>query len=396
MTHRSTDIDSGSEADIIRRQAAEIRRLKHQLRTDPSDHNRALEEAQALTHLGSWEWDVESDSISWSDELYRIYGLAPQEREIDFNEFIDLIYADDRKYVLGVINASYESGKPFEFEHRILVPTGEMRTLRGVGKTIVDDQGKPIRMYGTSQDITQSKQLDRAKDEFISLVSHQLRTPLSVIRMHGGMLEDGVAGPLDPKQEAHIHTMTAASMRMIKLVDDILRISRLSLNRIKINASPTDPQELIAQIVQEFAELAAEKDVAIELVADKKLGLVPVDTALFGEISRNLIDNAIRYSRQSDGKVKVHFSKKAHGYELEVSDNGIGIARSEHGSVFERFYRAQNATSVVSDGNGLGLYIVKLFVEATGGTVNLISEVGEGTTVRVTFPRDGMKATAED
>lgn len=381
----------GMMQKLLNEQADQIYQLKQQLQAKTTDNSRALEEAQALSHLGSWEWDIATGTITWSDELYRIYGMRPQERPIGFEEFIGLIHPDDRKRVQDTIDTSFQTGRPFEFEHRIVLSAGDERILKGMGKTVVDKAGKPTRMLGTSQDVTQVKQLDRAKDEFISLVSHQLRTPLSIIRIHGGILEDGIAGPLDAKQEGHIRTMTSASIRLIGLVDDILRISRISLNRIKVSASPTDPNKLIQGCIEELVSAAKEKGVTIAFSPDTSLGLVSIDATIFGEILRNLAGNAVRYSKKNNGHIAIDFIKEANGYLLTVKDNGIGIPQVDQAFIFERFYRANNAVVVDSEGNGLGLYIVKLFTEAAGGKIWLKSTAGKGTTFYVSFPFQGMQ-----
>lgn len=388
------DVFAGIQAmrQTIRQQAEELKTLNQALSVKAADHNRALEEAQALTHLGSWEWDIATDTINWSDELYRIYGMRPQERSIGFEEFVELIHPDDRAQVQETIQTAFQSGEPFEFEHRIVLPTGDQRILKGMGKTVNDSEGKPMRMLGTSQDITQAKQLDRAKDEFISLVSHQLRTPLAIIRIHGNMLEDGIAGPLDPQQEVHIRTMTSSSIRLIELVDDILRISRISIDRIRINAEPTDPNQLIQACIDETLPMARKKGAGVAFQPDGSLGMVPIDTTIFGEILRNLVSNAVRYSNEQDGAIKISFAREATGYLLKVEDNGIGIPQADQEFIFERFYRANNATLADSEGSGLGLYIVKLFTEAAGGKIWLESTLGQGTTFYVSFPFHGMQA----
>ena len=387
------DMAAGVQAmqEVIRDQQEQIKLLNQQLQVKATDHSRALEEAQALTHLGSWEWDIATNNISWSDELYRIYGMKPQERPIGFEEFIELIHPEDRKQVQDIISESFQSGQPFEFEHRIILPSGSERILKGMGKTVTGSDGKPTRMLGTSQDVTVAKQLDRAKDEFISLVSHQLRTPLTIIRIHGNILEDGIAGTLDPKQEGHIRTMTSASIRLISLVDDILSISRVTLNRIKVNAKPTDPNKLIKICVDEAIPFTDKKDAIITFEPDTSIGHVPIDTVIFGEILRNFIGNATRYAKSSGGKIEVTFTKENDNYVLAVSDNGIGIPKSDQPYVFERFYRANNATAVDSEGSGLGLYIVKLFTEAAGGKIWFKSVLGKGTTFYVSFPAHGMR-----
>ncbi len=374
----------------IRAQQKEIEALTQLLHSKTNDHTRALEEAQALTHLGSWEWDIANDTIGWSDELYRIYGMKPQEREIDFVEFIQLIHPEDREEVQGIIGSAFASGEPFEFEHRIILPSRSVRILRGMGKTIKDEAGAPIRMLGTSQDITHAKQLDKAKDEFLSLVSHQLRTPLTIIRIHGNILEDGIAGRLEHKQENHVRTMTSASIRLIGLVDDILSISRLTLDKIKVRTQAIDPNSLIVSCLEEVTPFKKARNAEIEFTPDTSLGLIPIDTVIFGEVLRNLVTNSIRYSKTIDAKITISFTRENDKYLLRVSDNGIGIPVADQAYIFDRFYRANNATVFDSEGSGLGLYIVKLFIEAVGGSVRFESTEDVGTEFFVTFPGEGM------
>jgi len=138
----------------IRAQQDRIAELEESLQTATNERSRALEEAQALTHLGSWQWDVATNDISWSDELYRLYGMKPQEREVSFDEFMGMIHDEDRERIGSIIATSFQSGKPFEFEHRIVRPDGAVRFLHGVGKVIRNRKGEPVRMIGTSQDIT--------------------------------------------------------------------------------------------------------------------------------------------------------------------------------------------------------------------------------------------------
>jgi PAS domain S-box-containing protein len=510
--------------EVIREQLQELQELNQSLEAKAQERSRALEEAQALTHLGSWEWDVASGIIAWSDELYRIYGLKPQERPIGFEEFMGMIHPDDRDRVNKVINESYQSAKEFEFEHRIILPNKQQRTLHGIGKVITDKSGQPVRMIGTSQDITerkkaeaalhqsderfravtnathdlvydldlhkqtmwfnealqseygypnqgdrsfdwwkarihpgdavridkqitallksdqqtwhaeyrfrkadgsyavvrnrafmlrstdgvperiigsclditQQKQLDRAKDEFISLVSHQLRTPLTIIRLYGNMLTDGIAGPLGELQQNYVQKITDGSVRLIKLVGDILNISRLELNRIKVDTSPTNVDTLIESCMDEMASIAKAKHTKMTYHRQAGLGLAPIDSTIFGEILRNLVSNAIRYANPKGGKVEISFKKLQAGYVLCVKDDGIGIPLSAQGHIFERFYRANNASKVDGEGTGLGLYLVKLFAEAAGGEVWLKSTEGKGTSFYVRFPLEGVQPAVRD
>lgn len=520
QAQQSLETSTAELQATIKDQAEQIASLTRKLETKVLDRHEALEESQALTHLGSWDWDVASNRIDWTDELYRMYGLRPQEREIGFEEFISMIHPNDRELVKGVITTSYDSGKAFEFEHRIILPNGQQRYLFGLGKVIKDKKGQVTRMIGTSQDITerkraeralqqsderfravtdathdlvydldvntsemwfndvlqtdygyskssvaphidwwlsrmhpsevasleeqytdllkskrttwstefqirkadgsytivrnrayvlrdsagkptrvigscqditQQKQLDRAKDEFISLVSHQLRTPLTIIRLYGNMLTDGIAGPLGKTQKAYVNKITLASVRLIKLVGDILNISRIELNRIKIDSRPTDANDLIRACLEELTPVIKSKAATVIFTPQTKLGKTRLDATLFGEIVHNLVGNALRYGRDNDGQVSIGFSKQRDGFLLKVQDNGLGIPKQDQPHVFERFYRAHNAASVDSEGSGLGLYMVKLFTEAADGKVWFDSIEGTGTTFYVTFPPSGMR-----
>lgn len=388
-----TELFIGVQAmqEVIREQIQELQELNLKLAVKASDRRRALEEAQALTHLGSWEWDTAGGKISWTDELYRIYGLRPQEREIGFEDFISMIHPDDRKRVQRIVNTSYKTGQPFSFEHRIILPNGQERELLGMGKVVVGDDGRPVRMIGTSQDITKQKQLDRAKDEFISLVSHQLRTPLTIIRLYGNMLSDGIAGPLAKTQQAYVGKITTASIRLIKLVGDILNISRIELNRIKIDSSPTDANALIRNCLEELTPVIKAKDATVIFTPHPNVGKTPLDATLFSEIVHNLVGNALRYGRKKESEVSVDFSKQARGYILKIHDNGLGIPKQDQPHIFERFYRAHNAANIDSEGSGLGLYMVKLFTEAAGGKVWFESTEDKGTTFYIHFPPSGMR-----
>lgn len=511
--------------EVIREQLQELQDLNKKLEARASDRGRALEEAQTLTHLGSWEWDVASGRITWTDELYRIYGLKPQEREIGFEEFMSMIHPEDRPKVQSVINDSYGNGKSFEFEHRIILPDGRKRYLLGMGKVIKGKTGQPVRMIGTSQDITdrkaaeralqqsderfravtsathdlvydldvasgemwfnevlqtdygyskqsigphldwwlsrmhpsevayiedqtskllkgkartwsiefqvrkadgsytvvrnrafvlrdskdkparvigscqditQQKQLDRAKDEFISLVSHQLRTPLTIIRLYGNMLTDGIAGPLAKTQQSYVSKITSASVRLIKLVSDILNISRMELNRIRIDSSPCDANALIRNCLEELTPVIKAKGATVIFTPRPKMDKAPLDATLFNEIVHNLVGNALRYGLDEGGEVSIDFGRQRQGYVLKVHDNGLGIPRQDQPHIFERFYRAHNAANVDSDGSGLGLYMVKLFTEAAGGKAWFESLEGKGTTFYIQFPPTGMRPRKAD
>src|SRR4029077_21079817 len=128
-----------------------------------------------------WQWEVDTDRISWSDELCRLFGLEPNGTSIDYPTYLDLVHPDDRAFTQGVIADARASGMPFEFQHRVVLPDGRTRWLQGRGRVARDGGGNAVRMLGTSQDVTERKQVDELRDTILATISHELRTPLTSI-----------------------------------------------------------------------------------------------------------------------------------------------------------------------------------------------------------------------
>jgi PAS domain S-box-containing protein len=143
--------------------------------------NESLAEAQQLAHLGSWEWEIESDRVAWSSELFRIFGVDPQAGALTFESFLDRVHPDDRARVRAEVGRALAARRPFEVNHRIVLDNGTERAVHGRGRVVVDAAGAPNRMVGTAQDVTEQRRLEEVRDNILSAVSHELRTPLTSI-----------------------------------------------------------------------------------------------------------------------------------------------------------------------------------------------------------------------
>jgi signal transduction histidine kinase len=242
-----------------------------------------------------------------------------------------------------------------------------------------------------------SMKLQLAKDQFISLVSHQLRTPLTSIRLFSEMLSDPAVGSLNNKQKEYVEKVHLSTIRMINLVGDILNVSRIELKRLKVDPKDTDISKLIKSEVDEARPLADERNVTINLhVPEHKIKL-SIDQTLYGQIIHNLITNAIRYSPEDTGVVNISLKQpRSGGCELVVADNGIGIPKDAQKKIFTRFYRADNAVRTVGDGTGLGLYLIKMIMETTGGNIWFESTENKGTTFHATIPKAGMTPSTKE
>lgn len=234
--------------------------------------------------------------------------------------------------------------------------------------------------------VSTENELEKKKTEFISIASHQLRTPLGSIRWNLEMLLQGLYGPIPKEIEEVLRQIYQSDLKMISLVNNLLSASRIDQGRIFDEPVATDIEQVIREVAAEI-EIEAQKKLIIgELQFPKeKLPPIVIDSNRLREVIKNLLSNAIRYNRKN-GKVIVQVEAQPDCAAISVTDNGIGIPENAKENIFGKYYRAENAVNTTSEGTGLGLYIIKSYVEGWGGKVWFDSKQNEGTTFRLTIP----------
>jgi PAS domain S-box-containing protein len=230
----------------------------------------------------------------------------------------------------------------------------------------------------TQLDITDLKKLDQAKTEFLSIASHQLRTPLVTVKWYTDMLMSGDLGDLSLKQRDYIERLFAVNEDMVGLVDMLLNVSRIEIGTLPIDLKPTNVQEITDGIFDEFAPQITKRNLNIDKKYNNSLKNIKSDPKLLRIVIQNLISNAIKYT-PDNGKITVILEESFGTKRITVSDTGFGIPKNQQDQVFTKLFRAENAKKMSAmQGSGLGLYLAKSIVESLGGSINFSSEENKG------------------
>ncbi|MDD5751188.1 MAG: ATP-binding protein [Candidatus Peribacteraceae bacterium] len=234
-------------------------------------------------------------------------------------------------------------------------------------------------------DVTEERQVDYMKSEFISLASHQLRTPLSTITWYLELLGTDDQEKLSPTQRSYLEQMTAASQRMTHLIDALLHASKLEGQNIKAVPQNVNIATLVHDATEGIRPLAKERKISLEVKLPAQAVMLSTDPTLLLIILQNLLSNAVKYS-EAGGIVAVALTRGASGISIMVRDTGIGIPAGEQKRVFTRLFRGTNVRKIDTTGSGLGLFISHTIVEQLGGRMRFKSREGKGTQFTIQLP----------
>ncbi len=237
------------------------------------------------------------------------------------------------------------------------------------------------------RDLSKIHEAETLEHDFVSMTSHQLFTPLSIIRGNVSLLLAEDLGKINPKQRSFLDQSMIATKKMVNLVTELLSISRLEEREIQLAFVPTDLDKLIADTVKQLAIFAKEHEIVLHYEHPKtKPPKITVDPDKITQVLQNLIDNAIKYT-PAKGHVTLSLQTKPDQLIIDVKDTGIGIPTADVPKLFQRFYRSSNVLGLDSKGTGLGLYIARVIVERHHGTISVTSDEGHGSTFSVALPR---------
>lgn len=367
------------------RQPSSLRRAQQTI------HERQAEAEALFTSIG--------DGAISTDEFGRITRVNPaahtllgfSEDELHGSWFPKKIIALNEKdepinLIDRPITRAFLTGKPVSDKLYYRAKDGQSIPVAvNVSPILLD--GKPLGAIEVFRDITLEREIDRMKSEFISLASHQLRTPLSAIKTYAHMLESGYMGELSVDQRQALSTITGATNRMNELISTLLNITRIESGMISVRPRQFNINEAMQEIWPELLLMAEAKKIKLLLQYKETCSVsIKTDSLIVKEIMTNLVSNAIKYTPDG-GKVAIHIDCRKDDILAEIRDNGWGIPKESQDQVFSKFFRAQNIVKRETTGTGLGLYLVKGLVEALGGEIWFKSKEGSGTQFFFTIPR---------
>lgn len=332
--------------------------------------------------LGTFYLDPNRGIFSGNEQLKSWFGLVPGKEE-ELSQAISAIIPEDRQRVFDAINMALDisSGGTYECEYTIKNPlTNQQRMVKAIGKVRFGDDLKAISLNGTLQDITESKRDEHRKNDFIAMVSHELKTPITSLNAYIQFLQ-----LKNKEHQANLEILAKAARqikKMTTLIDGFLNLSRLESGKIHLEIERFDIIALIAEIHADVSHMTATHRISFS--QDQAL-YVEADRNKIGQVLINLLSNAIKYSEEG----KHILIESRHSEEeviISVEDFGAGISKEDSEKLFERFYRADNALSNATAGFGIGLYICSEIIQRHQGKIWLESEPGHGSTFYFSLP----------
>jgi PAS domain S-box-containing protein len=364
-----------------------------------SESRAHLLEAQRIAGIGSWSLDLRTNALTWSEQIYRIFGVDRASFVSTYEALVGFIHPDDRAAFEAAQQAALKGEALLDIEHRIVLGNGAEKVVHELAALKYDASGRAVALEGTVHDITARVRLqaererrhraeaaDRLKSAFLATMSHELRTPLNSIVGFTGILLRGLAGPLNPEQGKQMGMVQASARHLLALVNDVLDISKIEAGQLVVARAPYDPRRSVEKVAELVASQAQAKGLALRVHVASDLGQALGDARRFEQVLLNLLSNAIKFTEAGEVVLTAQAQPEACTFQVCVADTGIGIRLQDQEELFKPFRQLDSGLGRSHEGTGLGLAICRRLVDLMGGEIGVESEFGRGSRFTVTLP----------
>jgi PAS domain S-box-containing protein len=419
----------GTHLDITDRKLNEatLQQLNQELEARVAHRTAALQqsearlrEAQQVARLGSWELDVQSRKLTWSAEIFNIFGLSSDQPEPTYEQLLqNYLPPDERERYAQLVDRAIEQGSPYATDLKIIRGDGSPGYIFVKAELSYHHTEQVHRLFGIAMDISDRKQIEtqlqktneelaratRLKDEFLANMSHELRTPLTAILGMSEILKEKVFGELNAKQHQYIEVISDSGKHLIKLINDILDVSKISAGKLDLEIAAVSLSELCESSLVFVKQEAHQKQIQLTTLLSPSLlspslEIVELDERRMRQVLINLLNNAVKFTPvggQVTLDVELQPATQAADADpkmldfdtwivFSVIDTGIGISPEDHAKLFQPFVQIDSSLNRHYEGTGLGLTLVKQLVELHGGSVSLTSQLGQGSCFTIRLP----------
>ena len=370
--------------------------------------------AQKIAKTGSWELNLETGEVGWSQQLSEIFEMRdePYSEEL----FYSRVHPDDRDRVREILEQTVEDRHSSNIEYRLLLPSGVIKYISDTGDDRMEEDGKVKILFGTIQDISalkkaelairklnieleervrdRTRQLviardkaedaDRLKSAFLAAMSHELRTPLNSIIGFTGIILQGIVGPLNEEQRKQLGMVLTSSRHLLDLINDVLDISKIEAGQLKIGIAEFELKSSFKKIQAMLSPLAEKKGLNLDLIIPEDLPTLLNDKRRLEQVIINVANNAIKFTEK--GFICIQVAQKGHYVMITVEDTGIGIKEKDFDKLFAPFQQIDTGLNRKHEGTGLGLSICKKLLDLMEGSIQVQSVVGEGSIFTISVP----------
>ncbi|MES0489709.1 MAG: response regulator [Leptospirales bacterium] len=355
-----------------------------------------LKASQEIAHVGTWDWNIVDNTLVWSDEIYRIFGYKIGFFKPDYEDFVKTIYPEDRDLVTEAVNNAVTKQIPYDIEHRVVRPDGDIRHVHEMGQVYYNEHKQPIRMIGVVHDITprvkaqseiieakqEAERANRSKSEFLANISHEIRTPMNAIMGSSYLLQKT---NVSKTQSEYLSTLSTSADTLLALINDVLDLSKIESGKLTLEHIEFDVVDVLSEVsaITGFSTVDKPVEIIFSIAYDVPVRLMG-DPLRFKQILINLLSNAVKFTRKGEIIIEIQrlpdsSENKSNTFlKVSVSDTGIGIEPKIIDKLFKAFSQADTSTTRQFGGTGLGLSITQYLVKMMGGTIEVESEPGTG------------------